>query len=366
MAMLNSRRRSLSSQVARVRGVTLIELMVGMLLGLVVVLVVAQVLSVVEGNKRTTTGGADAQVNGALALYTLQRETQMAGYGLINELSVVGCPVHVNHTTTGAATWTLVPVVINAGAGDAPDSVTVMYSSRSYAVPAVISVDHPTTLDRFTVRSAVGISAGDMVFAVPNANSPTNWCGGYVVTQLANSNQLVHGASPWNSGAMVAPVGGFKAGDLVVNAGQVIRRTFAVTAAYNLQQQTLNLTSGAMDALDIFPQIVTLRALYGKDTNGDGVVDSYDRVMPTSNAGWQQVRSVRVALVSRSGSYQKDEVTQASPTWDVGTATTVAGTATCGASKCLTLKVDSLADWQHYRYSVFEVTIPLRNVIWGR
>ena len=49
------------------RGVTLIELMVGLLLGLVVVLVTAQVLSFAEGQKRLTTGGADAQVNGALA-----------------------------------------------------------------------------------------------------------------------------------------------------------------------------------------------------------------------------------------------------------------------------------------------------------
>jgi type IV pilus assembly protein PilW len=362
----NNRRCSNPLSGASMRGVTLIELMIGLLLGLVVVLVVAQVLSFAESNKRITTGGADAQVNGALGLYTLQREIQMAGYGLINELSVLGCPISANHTSVGAFTWTLVPVIIAAGADDAPDSVTVMFSSRSYAVPAVISVNHPTTLDRFTVRSAVGIAAGDMVIAVPANHSATNWCGAYMVTELANSNQLVHGASPWNTGAMVAPAAGYSAGDLVVNAGQMVRRTFSVTAGYNLQEQTLNLASGAMDAQDLFPQIVNLRALYGKDTNGDEVVDSYDRVTPTDNAGWQQVRSVRLALVARSSSYQKDEVTVASPAWDVGTAMTVSGAATCGASKCLTLKIDTVPDWKHYRYAVFEVTVPLRNVIWGR
>lgn len=352
---------------AAVRGVTLIELMIGLLLGLVVVLVTAQVLSFAEGQKRVTTGGADAQVNGALGLYTLQREIQMAGYGLINELSALGCPIVANHATAGAMNGTLVPVVINAGANGAPDSVTVMSSGRSYSVPALVSVDHPTTADRFTLRSAVGISVGDIVIAVPASYSAANWCGAYQVTQLANSNQAVHGVtSPWNSGAQVAPAAGYFAGDRLINAGQLVLRTFALDANYNLQQQTLDLTSGQRVAQDLFPQIVNLRALYGKDTNGDNVVDTYDNVTPTTNAGWRQVQAVRIALVARSGSYQKDEVTVATPKWDVGNATTVTGATACGSSKCLDLTVSGVADWKHYRYSVFEVTAPLRNVIWGR
>lgn len=349
------------------RGVTLIELMIGLLLGLVVVLVTAQVLSFAEGQKRVTTGGADAQVNGALGLYTLQREIQMAGYGLINELTALGCPIVANHATGGAFNWTMVPVVITAGLNDAPDTVTVMSSGRAYAVPATISVDHPITADRFTLRSAVGISPGDIVIAVPAGINATNWCGAYQVTQLANSNQAVHGvASPWNSGAQVAPAAGYVAGDRLINAGQLVLRTFAVDANYNLQQRTIDLTTGGVQSQDLFPQIVTLRALYGKDTNADGVVDTYDNVTPTTNAGWRQVLAVRLALVARSSTYQKDEVTVDAPKWDVGKAATVTGAATCGASKCLDLVVSGVPDWKHYRYSVFEVTAPLRNVIWGR
>lgn len=349
------------------RGVTLIELMIGLLLGLVVVLVTAQVLSFAEGQKRATTSGSDAQVNGALALYTLQREIQMAGYGLINELSVLGCPVHANHATGGAHDWPLVPVTITAGVKGAPDSVTLLSSNRTYAIPSTVSVDHPTTSDRFTVRSALGITAGDMVIAVPASQSATDWCGAYRVTQIVGSNQVVHGVtSPWNSGAQVAPVAGYLAGDMLINAGQLMHRTFAVDADYNLQQRTVNLDSGTEDAQELFPQIVYLRALYGKDTNADGVVDTYDNTTPTTNAGWRQVMAVRIALVARSGAYQKEEVTVAAPTWDVGTVATVADTSDCGSSKCLELPVDGVPDWKHYRYSVFEVTAPLRNVIWGR
>lgn len=367
MALHNMPNRRRAERATRPRGVTLIELMIGLLLGLVVVLVVAQVLSFSEGQKRATTSGADAQVNGALALYTLQREIQMAGYGLTNELSALGCPVHANHTAGGAFTWPLVPVTITAGANGAPDSVTMMASSRPYAVPASVSVDHPITSDRFTLRSSLGVAVGDMVFAVPASYTATHWCGAYRITELANSNQVVHGGgSPWNVGAQVAPADGYLAGDLLINAGQLVRRTFAVGGDYALQQRTLNLDTGADDVQELFPQIVNLRALYGKDTNGDGVVDSYDNVTPTTNAGWRQVMAVRIALVARSGAYQKEEVTVAAPLWDVGTVATVTGSSACGASKCLAIAIDSVPDWKHYRYAVFEVTAPLRNVIWGR
>ena len=59
-------------------GFTLVELMVGLALALITTVIVAQVMWAAEGNRRTTTQGSDAQVNGALALYTLQRDLQMA------------------------------------------------------------------------------------------------------------------------------------------------------------------------------------------------------------------------------------------------------------------------------------------------
>ena len=75
--------------------------------------------------------------------------------------------------------------------------------------------------------------------------------------------------------------------------------------------------------------------------------------------------AVRVAVVARSAQYEKEEVTSTNPLWDVGTAIAIAGTATCGASKCLSLKVDYLTDWKHYRYRVFDTVIPLRNMLWN-
>lgn len=358
------------------RGITLIELMIGLALGMVVVLVVAQVLSFAEGQRRSTTGGSDAQVNGALALYTLQREIQMAGYGLISDRNVLGCPLQAQHTATGLQNWVLAPVIITDGANGAPDSITIMSADRDpatsnttfYTVPMPVSLDHLPTATFFTVRSALGVQVGDMVIAVPantNFNPATNWCSAYRVTALQNTNQLVHAAAdPWNAVAL-DPAGGYPAGSQLLNAGSLLRRVFALGAdGQTLQQRTLQLNDGSMQSQDLFPQIVNLQAFYGRDTNNDGVVDTYDNTTPANNAGWRQVLAVRLALVARSAAFQKEEITTAQPQWDVGTAVPVAGSADCGQSKCLTLKIDGIADWKHYRYAVYDVIVPLRNRFW--
>jgi len=138
-----------------------------------------------------------------------------------------------------------------------------------------------------------------------------------------------------------------------------------VSASNALRQRTLNLATAATEDQELFPQVVNLQALYGKDTNSDGVVDTYNTTTPTTNALWRQVLAIRLAVVVRSVNFDKQEVTTAEPLWDVGTSATVTGSAACGGSQCLSLKVDGLADWKHYRYTVFDVVAPLRNLLWG-
>lgn len=365
-------RQSRVAHAALRRGVSLVELMIGMVLGLVVTLVVAQVLSFAEGQKRITSGGSDAQVNGALALYTLQRELQMAGYGLTGDQAALGCPVQAKFGNAGAAfTWPLAPVSITDGANGTPDQITILSASRPFSVPLLVTVDHAKAGDRFVVRSPIGVTVGDLLIAVPDGYAAgTNWCTAFNVSSIAGTNQLVHAVSasaPWNQAgaSSIMPDAGYPANTMLVNAGQLINRSFGISAANALRQRTLNLATAATDEQELFAQVVNLQALYGKDTNNDGVVDTYNTVTPTTNALWRQVLAIRLAVVARSTTYDKNEVTTTEPVWDVGTSATVAGASTCGDSKCLSLKVDGLADWKHYRYTVFDVVAPLRNLLWG-
>ena len=82
---------------------------------------------------------------------------------------------------------------------------------------------------------------------------------------------------------------------------------------------------------------------------GGGDVDVFDTTDPVSQT---EVLAVRLAMVARSGQFEKEEVSPATLTlWPGGTV------ADGGA-----LELD--ADARHYRYKVYQTTVPLRNVIW--
>ena len=372
---------SSTKPVRAMRGFTLVELLVAVVIGLLTTLVVAQVLLFSESQKRTTTAGTDAQLNGAQALYAIQRDLQMAGYGFTSSPALLGCPIYAKYNgadiATGAGTPTfatvLAPVVIDAS--DANRNVVQVLSSAkpSYAIPlqVILPSYNPggagTLKTVFPVTSNLGVRLGDIMLA---AKFNAARCEAFKVTADPTADGQINRAddvATWNPTGFPTQVYTF--GDILLNLGSVLDHRYAISATNTLQLRRFSASSPATAATptDLFPNIVILQALYGKDTNADGIVDTYDQVTPTTNAGWIQVRSVRIVLVAQSSQYEKDVVTSANPLWDVGTATTVSPTpATCGASKCITLNVNTTVgtDWQHYRYKVFDTVIPLINLLW--
>src|SRR5881396_1171641 len=74
------------------RGFSMVELLVAMLIGLIGMIIIFQVFEVSEGIKRSTTSGGDAQQNGVIALYTMERDFKNAGMGF-NDTTFVGCNI---------------------------------------------------------------------------------------------------------------------------------------------------------------------------------------------------------------------------------------------------------------------------------
>lgn len=375
----------LTSQHARTsaRGVTLIELMVGMVIGLLAVLVIAQVALLFEGQKRSTTGGSDAQVNGALSLQMLQRDLQMAGYG-ISTGSGAGCELRGNRDGVSPP-WhgqPMVPVRIVQGTDatrGSPDSIFVMLSGRPgtsfHALPVRLSRVHRKNDVSLGVDATVNLGAetaqaGDLLALIP-ANTATSWCSVVEVTgtPAALADTIDHAESgAWNQdatanirpGVSFTDVG-YGVGDQFVNLGTLIYREYALgadTAAGGGTALTMRSTDASNAAWStaevLYPQIVNLQAVYGIDTSAtpDDVVDSWTTTAPTTPAGWGAAIAVRVAVVARSSQYEKTEVTTTQPTWRPD------------GSTVETLPVDHLSDWRHYRYKVFEVVVPLRNLLW--
>jgi type IV pilus assembly protein PilW len=358
----------------RQRGFSLIELMVGVVIGLLAVLVITQVMALAEGKKRTVSMGGDAQVNGALALFSLQRDIQQAGYGAVALPDAIGCTVNYAGSSKSGS-FMLAPVVVtDGGSASASDTIAVLEGNTvNFSAPMVLSGIANQTDDHFTVKSSFGAVVGNMMIAVPQGWGSSVPCGLFSVTSATSpatatltSTNVPHGSgSGWNQSS-VFPSTSMAAGSYLLNMGSMVSRTYSVSSAGNLQSADLSMTDGSTTTQDLYPQIVLMQAMYGKDTNGDGKVDTYDKTTPTTNAGWQQVLSVRVAVVTRSNQYEKDLVTSTAPLWDVGSTISVSGTTACNnGSQCLTLDVSKITDWQHYRYKVYDTIVPLRNALWN-
>jgi type IV pilus assembly protein PilW len=360
------------------RGVTLIEMMVGMLVGLLAVLVISQVLLNSEGQKRTTTGGADAQVNGALALYAVQRDLEHAGYGITSSPTIMNCPIAVSYngaTPTGFAAR-LVPVVITPQAsrptGSVGDSIRVLAASPSaLSVPTrVLPPGYIAGGTAFPVRSTIGFNQGDLALAAIDDTQP---CSLFQVNGAPTAVSLPRtDNATWNTTGH--PATPYTDGHVLVNLGTLIDNRYEINAS-TLQVISFNVADpNNRVTRDLQPDIVQLRAFYGRDTSGgastDGVIDVYDNSTPSTNAGWQRVLAVRVIAVARSSTYEKDIVTPVNPAWSVGSAPTVSGAATCpsGSGQCITLDVGAGAAGdvpaKHYRYKVFDTVVPLRNLVW--
>lgn len=361
------------------RGFTLVELMVGLAIGLIAILAMVTVMINSEEQKRTTTGGMDAQVNGALALHAMTKEIERSGYGFTSVPSIIGCALKNAYQGGGLAGMpaNLVPVVITAGTSGAPDSIRSLASNKSsFSVPILMVTPayQPGFTDYFSASSVRGVkgptldasgqrvASGDLMVAAIDA---TTDCQIFEVTADPAAAQVDRVDTPnWNANKF--PNLSYTYGSVLVNLGSFRDATYSVSNGDLLQGSFVLATDGtaSYQTFTLYNNIVQLQAFYGKDTNGDGSVDTWDKTLPTTNAGWLQVIAVRLALLSRSTQREKDAVTFANPQWDVGTANPVAGAATCGSSKCITLKIDNLTDWDHYRYKMFDTVVPLRNMLW--
>lgn len=379
----------------RQHGASIVEVMVGILIGLVVVAVIYNVLIVAEGFRRSTLGVADAQVTGQLSQFVIGRELANAGNGV---MSGEGVDVLSNCSLAGLRPM---PVLIeDSVAGDTPagasvlnDRITLFYSNSPRIVHPV-RVDAPAavaTTDPIVVASPNGFAVNDWFVAADRASTD---CTMGQITAITQPDD-----SPWPpaaAGGLVKLAFAKKAGtdhvyptlsSRVVNLGRnVTRTTYAIDPAkwqLNSTDENPGLAVAAA-AAPLAQNVVLLKAQYGVDTNNDQIPDCWTPAdnADTCGAGLdfskafftggapanlaariRAIKAVRVALVVRS-----EDVAKA----DAGNATLVNQSAwifNCAANDATCqgrIQLDNTILQDYGRYRIYEATIPLRNAIWNQ
>lgn len=394
------------------RGISMVELMVAMAISLIGTIIIFQVFEASEGIKRTTSSGGDAQQNGAIALYSIERDLRNAGMGF-NDVPIAGCNI-VGYDSQrvptdfpiAGATLLLVPVRISAGANAVtPDQLVIMYGSQTHsASPTTLISTMGTSTDPVRVKSLYGFRPGDLILLRETPGAiPAKNCSIMEVTSIDGSITGLHHAggsyTPASGGSVPARFN--KPGGLGITYGMSPQTNvynlgnLYDTAGFTLPVHTTYLIPRSPDptphnvlstisAFVVSPpsaiadNIVHMRALYGLDDGnnngtvtyntvyapGDGIVDRF--VDGTVAPDWQRVISVRVVIVARSalpeipaaGRGAPCDTTPAEPTWS--------GSAWAGSPWNFNVRLDvsSDANWQCYRYKTFETTVTLRNWLW--
>ena len=356
------------------RGMSLPEILAAVLIGLIGMIVIMQVYATSEERKRTTTGTSDAQINGNIAMFTIESAMRSAGFGMVSASNnMLGCTTiaYNSNRATPDFTFLMAPVVITVGAAGAPDSITVAYGSSPNVVEGNPFVGSAASGVDIPLKNAAGIQMGDLVVSSETGlNCSMAEVTGFVPAAI---NTVMHATAAAYSyvnaaGTTISPTATYnKAGGSGVNytssallytLGRAPTLVTYRIGSDKLQTKTLMPYVAAQDAdndgtsdADIGDGIVQLKAQYGKDTNADAVVDTWNTTLPANAAEWMQVRAIRVALLARSGKFEKTAVTAAAPAWTGGAFT-------------MTNPADG-TDWRYYRYRVYETVVPLRNMIWS-
>lgn len=340
----------------RATGFSLVEIMVGLVIGLLTILVVMQLFAGFEGQKRTTTSSADAQENGQIALLTMERDIRMAGYGIANA-AALGCPTNSSYNGVTQAARPLIPVQITDG-GVGPDRVRVLYSTSSRgAIASTITVDHPPQSSVIFVNSTLGMAVKDLVIAF----EPGKDCTLMQVTLVDNGLPKLHhqSTSPWNppGGQNIFPKpDGYAKGALLFNFGSLVDRTYRVDA--NKSLEAFDFSTQATEILA--DNVVNIQARYGVAPVGSQSVNEWvDATGVWANpspADIKRIKAVRIAVVARSSLREKPEENGVCHT------TSVAPVSWAGGP---TVDLTDDPDWQCYRYKVYETIVPLRNILWA-
>ena len=378
------------------RGFTLIELLVAVVIGLALTLAITTMLIRSESNRRSLTSTNDASNNGAYLAYALDRTLRSAGTGFAQSWrDAYGCELQARRAGLGTflprasaypapfasvpTALRLAPLVVQAGTGAGGSDVLIVQTGSSGLGEAAMPVlTIPPTNTRLFIPLTLGMRGGDLVTVIQEADSVTGNPSPCVLQQvvtpftgLSDQQELDLGGNYYAATlggvdtntlgttrrAWVAPLGN-------ENANRPSFQLLGVAATDTLVSYDLLRLDNNNDVVPVADGVVDLRARYGVDTDNNGSVDSW--VSPAA-AGWNaatllngtaassvslsQIISVRVALVMRNSTPERQDISPASLTLFGDLPAALQATHAIAA------------DERTLRYRVLDFTVPLRNAM---
>lgn len=341
-------------------GIGLIELMVAVAIGLVAILVIMQVFSAFEGDKRTSTSAADAQNNAAISLYYIKRQAAMAGFGLPTygdsqaSATLMCSDKNLSYPAAGPNKLNMFPLAIVDG-GTGSDMVLIRQGSSPMGGAPIKALSSDLASKVVGVNNSLPCNSGDVV--VLNNNMA---CTTTAVTAVADSTHITLGdvTGVTINQTMIACLGAWTEYRYGVGGGTRL-------------QLTTTVAGGAQTIAPVVSDVVNIQAQYGvSDTEKSNQITAWVNATGAwadpSVADRNRIKAIRVAVVARSGLREKEVVTTACSSTTAANPTGLCAWEGSVASPAPEIDLSGDPNWQYYRYRVLDTVIPLRNVIWAQ
>lgn len=400
------------SLFSRQKGISLIELLVAMVIGLIITLAIFSVLDTFEDRKRKTSSVNDIDQAGNYAAYVLDKWIRSAGSGFTQaDGASFGCtltatkagvgqilprtaalPAPFASVNTGTANvFKLIPILIAPEqttpgiSGNRSDVLIVMAGSSGRGEVATAFSAVPSA-SQLNLINTIGFSGNDLALIVKKG-SPATPC---LIEQVSAS--FAEGASTaltLNTSAAAGVYYGATVNsksiisysdienDTVLNLGNATNSGFLVIGVgnnntlmgYDLLQSQNPVNT---EAFTITDGVFEMHALYGIDTTNDGKVDSWVSATgnyapsalsdgsPLSISRIKQIKAIRIGLIMRTSQREKDNVNNKAAGATVSSAP---DKLYLFSDLGLTLTRTLSSAEQKFRYRTIETTIPLRNQI---
>jgi len=343
----------MSTHNTKLSGFSLIEMMVGLAIGLLGLLAVTQVMVTFNKNRNATTQTIESQSNGTMALYLLERDIAQAGYNMQDIRD--NCP-SINWYYGGSVQTPLsgLPLKITDG-GTNSDSIKVQYASSTDGVPFVkTGASQLLFTDDIAMSTLVGyqlppylnmlvVDVGGVCSFYQQTGQPNNVLG--TIPHAPNTYNPVAQPTGW-------PL--IQVSNLVSNLGSFVSKTYSIQNN-NLMLSQFPTPGNYLTAVD---GIVYLKAQYGLSSNPpDGTVHNWvNGTTAITNTNAKQVIAIRIGLIASTTGQVSTNPPSNYPllpaiTDDNGTQAAVTYTPPTAATG--------------YRYKSYYTVIPLRNVIWN-